>query len=107
MLSLLTLATGEIIRPRPGYDSRRWATVFPLGMYAACSFATGQVAAIAGITDFGHVWTWVAFTGWLLALAGLLHHGRPVVRGHRRRARPGQGVGRARSFAVPRTQPIG
>ena len=33
-----------------------------LGMYAACSFITGEVAGIAAITDFGHAWTWVAFT---------------------------------------------
>ena len=48
-------------------------------MYAACSLITGEVAGITGITHFGHVWTWVAFTGWLLALAGLLRHGWPVL----------------------------
>ena len=65
----------EILRPRLGYDARRWATVFPLGIYAACSFITGEVAAITAITDFGRAWTWVAFTGWLLVLAGLFRHG--------------------------------
>ena len=62
-------------------DVRRWATVFPLGMYAACSLATGQVTGITGIADFGQVWTWVAFTVSLLALGGLLRHGWPVLRG--------------------------
>ena len=83
MVWLLPLITGEILRPRLGYDVRRWATVFPLGMYAACSFTTGQVTGITGITGFGQVWTWVAFTGWLLVLAGLLRHGWPVLRGQR------------------------
>ena len=78
---LFPLVTGEILRPRLTYDVRRWATVFPLGMYAACSFATGQVTGSAGIADFGHVWTWVAFTVSLLALAGLFRHGWPVLRG--------------------------
>jgi hypothetical protein len=50
-------------------------------MYAACSFATGQVTGITGITDFGQVWTWVAFTASLLALVGLLRHGWPALRG--------------------------
>ena len=80
MAWLPALVTAEVLRPRLGYDVRRWATVFPLGMYAACSFATGQVTGITGITGFGRVWTWVAFTASLLALAGLLRHGWPVLR---------------------------
>ena len=48
MAWLLPLVTAEILRPRLGYDMRRWATVFPLGMYAACSFTTGQVTASPG-----------------------------------------------------------
>jgi tellurite resistance protein TehA-like permease len=71
MAWLLPLVTAEVLRPRLGYDVRRWATVFPLGMYAACSFATSQVTGINGITGFGQVWTWVAFAASLLALAGL------------------------------------
>ena len=92
MVWLLPLVTGEILRPRLHYDIRRWATVFPLGVYAACSFTTGQVTGITGITGFGHVSTWVAFTASLLALAGLIHHGWPVLRGQRRPAAqpPGQ-----------------
>ena len=76
---LFPLVAGEILRRRLGYDVRRWATVLSLGMYAAYSLITGEVAGITGITHFGHVWTWVAFTGWLLALAGLLRHGWPVL----------------------------
>ncbi len=68
---LPVLIAAEVVRRRPGYDIRRWATVFPLGMYAACSFTVGQVAGIAGITTFGKWWTWVAFAATLLALAGL------------------------------------
>ena len=82
MAWLLPLVTAEVLRPRLGYDVHRWATVFPLGMYAACSFATGQVTGITGITDFGRVWTWVSFTASLLALAGLFRHGWPVLRSH-------------------------
>jgi len=49
-------------------------------MYAACSFATGQVTGITGITGSGQVWTWVALTASLPALAGLLRRGWPVLR---------------------------
>jgi tellurite resistance protein TehA-like permease len=49
MVWLLPLVAGEVLRPRLTYDVRRWATVFPLGMYAACSLATGRVTGITGI----------------------------------------------------------
>ena len=81
MVWLLPLVAGEILRPRLGYDVRRWATIFPLGIYAASSFTTGQVTAITAITSFGQVCTWVAFTGWLLVAAGLIGHGWLVLRG--------------------------
>ena len=83
MVWLLPLVACEILRPRLVYDVRRWATVLSLGLYAACSFITGEVADITAITDFGHAWTWIAFTGWLLALAGLLRHSWTVLRGQR------------------------
>ncbi|HEY2522774.1 MAG TPA: tellurite resistance/C4-dicarboxylate transporter family protein [Streptosporangiaceae bacterium] len=71
MAWLPVLIAVEVGWRRPGYDIRRWATVFPLGMYAACSFTVGQVAGVSGITGFGRVWTWVAFAATLFALAGL------------------------------------
>ena len=77
MVWLPILIAGEAARPRLGYDVRRWATVFPLGMYAACSFTVGQVTGITGITSFGQVWTWIAFAATLVVLAGLFRHIRP------------------------------
>jgi tellurite resistance protein TehA-like permease len=74
MAWLPVLIASEVVRPRLSYDVRRWATVFPLGMYAACSFTVGQVTGINGITIFGRVWTWVAFAATLVALAGLVQH---------------------------------
>src|SRR6202012_865912 len=58
---LLPLIISEVVRPRLSYDIRRWATVFPLGMYPACSFTVGQVAGVSAITNFARVQTWVAF----------------------------------------------
>jgi len=84
MVWLLSLIICEILRHRLRYDTRRWATVFPLGIYAAASIETGQVRSITWITDFGHAWTWVGFAAWLLALAGLLHQGLLVLRGQPR-----------------------
>jgi tellurite resistance protein TehA-like permease len=74
MVWLFPLTISEVISPRLTYDVRRWATAFPFGMYAACSFTVGKVTGITGITTFGQVWTWVAFAVTLVVLAGLLHY---------------------------------
>jgi tellurite resistance protein TehA-like permease len=104
---LFPLIAGEVLRPRLSYDVRRWATVFPLGMYAACSFTVGQVTRITGIAGFGHVWTWVAFTVSLLVLAGLFRHGWAVLRGqHRRAAGSGELQGHAGERGAISEQPV-
>jgi len=66
------LALTELARPRLGYDPRRWATVFPVGMYAASSFVAGTVAGTAAIADFARAWTWVASGVWVAVLAATL-----------------------------------
>jgi hypothetical protein len=57
-LPLLLLA--EVLRPRLHYSVSRWSTVFPVGMYAACSFVVGAVASAGAIVSFARVWVWVA-----------------------------------------------
>lgn len=74
---LVALVASELAAPRPGYDAARWATVFPLGMYAACSFAVARAADIGALAAFARVWIWVAFAAWLAAAAGLLRR-RPA-----------------------------
>jgi len=55
----------EIVRPRLRFAARRWSTVFPLGMYAVCSFAVG-----GRLVDFARAWVWVALAAWAIATAG-------------------------------------
>ena len=74
MAWLIVLIASEFIKPRFRYDVRRWATVFPVGMFAACSFAAGQTSGIGGITDFARAWTWVAVAVTLVVLSGLARH---------------------------------
>jgi tellurite resistance protein TehA-like permease len=68
MVWLPVLMWGEFVRPRRGYDSRRWATVFPLGMYATCSFVVGTVARADALKSFARVWTWIAAAVWAVVL---------------------------------------
>ncbi len=72
MVWLPALLICELLRPRLRYSVRRWSTVFPLGMYAACSFIVGTVARASGITDFARVWVWVALAVWLVVFGPML-----------------------------------
>ncbi len=72
---------GNALRPRLRYAVQRWAPVFPLGMYAACRFAVGQVTGITGIGAFARAWTWLAVTVSLFVLAGLIRRGWHVLPG--------------------------
>jgi tellurite resistance protein TehA-like permease len=74
---LPVLVATEALRPRLGYDVRRWATVFPVGMYAACSFVVGAAAGVALITDFARVWVWVAVALWAVVFAAMIE---PLIR---------------------------
>jgi tellurite resistance protein TehA-like permease len=72
MAWLPALIAAELIRPRLGFDVRRWATVFPLGMYAAMSFVLGQALESTALVDFARVWVWVALAVWALVAIGSL-----------------------------------
>lgn len=75
---LLLLVAGEAARPRRGSASRRWATVFPLGMYAAMTYTIG------GMEDLAHVLTAVAALAWLAVLTANVAMWRPCGRRHPR-----------------------
>lgn len=75
MLWLPALVGAELLHPRLRYDVRRWGTVFPFGMYAACSFVIGAAVHSGAITSFAQVWVWVAFAVWAVVLAGMIRVG--------------------------------
>jgi tellurite resistance protein TehA-like permease len=92
-LWLAALLLSELRAPRPAYDTRRWSTVFPVGMYAVCSLATGSVTGIGGLSSFGRLWIWVAFGVWLAALLGALRRARAYALRTARVAAPGENDG--------------
>jgi hypothetical protein len=63
------LLAAELRHRRLRYDVRRWSTVFPVGMYAVCSFAVGTASRFSGATDFARVWVWFAGATWLAVAA--------------------------------------
>jgi tellurite resistance protein TehA-like permease len=70
ILWLLVLLVTEIARPRLRYDPRRWATVFPTGMYAASGFVVSRLGAPHAVRAFADVWTWVSLAVWFLVALG-------------------------------------
>jgi hypothetical protein len=69
------LAAGELRRPRRGYDLRRWATVFPVGMYAVCSFLVAGADDVPAIGTFARVWVWVSVAVWAVVFLAMARSG--------------------------------
>ncbi|WP_225987643.1 tellurite resistance/C4-dicarboxylate transporter family protein [Streptomyces spectabilis] len=65
------LLAAEVRAPRPGYDVRRWATVFPLGMTAVAALSTGA-ADVPELRTLGRVLLWVAVAAWGLVWVGVV-----------------------------------
>ena len=90
MLWLPVLLVAELRWPRLRYDLRRWSTVFPVGMYAACSFVVGTVATISAATSFARVWVWIAVAVWAVVFAAtVLRRLRPATGARASRMRRG------------------
>jgi len=80
------LLVTELTVPRIRYDTRRWATVFPVGMYAACSFLAGSALGWDGLRDFAQIWSWIALVVWGVVLVAMLWQPIPLLRAARSRA---------------------
>lgn len=80
MVWLPALIAAELLWPRLTYTVRRWSTVFPFGMYAACSFFVGTVSGASGITDFARVWVWIALAVWVVVFVAMLRRAPDLAR---------------------------
>jgi tellurite resistance protein TehA-like permease len=54
------------------YDVEHWSMVFPLGMYAACTFQFGKVAGLGFLLQFSRFFFYVALAAWVLVFAGMV-----------------------------------
>jgi len=61
-----------VIRPRLHYEVRRWATVFPVGMYAACSFDAARAVHAAAMHDFARVCVWIGLALWAVVFSAMV-----------------------------------
>ncbi|MER6571880.1 tellurite resistance/C4-dicarboxylate transporter family protein [Streptomyces sp. NPDC001093] len=65
-----------VVRPRPGYDVLRWATVFPIGMTAVAALPVGTALGVPWLDRPGRVLLWAAVAAWLAVAAGAVRAAR-------------------------------
>ncbi|MFF1548283.1 tellurite resistance/C4-dicarboxylate transporter family protein [Streptomyces sp. NPDC058291] len=75
------LLAAEARWPRPGYDLRRWATAFPMGMTAAATLSVADTADVPWLARPGEVLLWVAVAAWLVVAAAAVTGAARAVRG--------------------------
>ncbi len=54
------------------YDPHYWSGVFPMGMYAACTFHLTQVMPLTFLTELSRIAFFVALAAWLATLIGMI-----------------------------------
>lgn len=84
MAWLPVLVCSEIVWRRLSYDTRRWSTVFPVGMYAVCSYEIGSLKGIRAVVEFARVWIWIALAVWAVVALAMTRRGLAVATGSRR-----------------------
>ncbi|MEU3842382.1 tellurite resistance/C4-dicarboxylate transporter family protein [Streptomyces sp. NPDC028635] len=76
----VVLAVAEVVRPRLAYDTRRWATVFPLGMTAAATLSVAAAVDVPWLMDLGQALLWLSVAAWLAVAAGAVLAARDALR---------------------------
>ncbi|MER6357057.1 tellurite resistance/C4-dicarboxylate transporter family protein [Streptomyces sp. NPDC001634] len=74
------LAAAEMLRPRLGYDVRRWATVFPMGMTAVAALSVAAALEVHWPSGLGRVLLWIAVAVWCAVLASAVRSALGTVR---------------------------
>nr|WSX48391.1 tellurite resistance/C4-dicarboxylate transporter family protein [Streptomyces sp. NBC_00974] len=91
------LLAAEALRPRPHYDVRRWASVFPLGMTATACLSAAGPTGVEWLRPLGTVLLWIAVGAWLLTFTTLVAIRVGDREGRERAARDALGPRRAAS----------
>jgi tellurite resistance protein TehA-like permease len=93
LLILLEVWRHVLRHVRLGYGADYWSAVFPVGMYAACTFALADLVHLPFLLVIAQFFTYLAFTLWVIAFASLALHALRAIGTHPRR----RIAGRARS----------
>ncbi|MET9456788.1 tellurite resistance/C4-dicarboxylate transporter family protein [Streptomyces canus] len=74
------LLVAEFAGPRPRYDVRRWATVFPMGMTAVATLSVSATLDVRWLETPGEVLVWISVAAWSAVAAGAVGSARAAVR---------------------------
>ncbi|WP_405555945.1 tellurite resistance/C4-dicarboxylate transporter family protein [Streptomyces canus] len=74
------LLVAEFVRPRPRYDVRRWATVFPMGMTAVAMLSVSAGVDVPWLETPGEVLVWISVAAWSAVAARAVDSARAAVR---------------------------
>ncbi|MFF0199141.1 tellurite resistance/C4-dicarboxylate transporter family protein [Streptomyces sp. NPDC005017] len=88
----VVLLAAEAGWPRPGYDVRRWSTVFPMGMTAAAALSVSTALDVPWLKGPGQVLLWIAVAAWLAVAALAVAAARAELRGERAPRHSAEGV---------------
>jgi hypothetical protein len=72
---LVALVAGELASPRRGGVPERWSTAFPVGMYAAMTFALARLPGLGWMEPFARDWSVAAAVVWALVLSRAVRAG--------------------------------
>ena len=70
---LLILVVWRYLYIRLEYDPLYWGTVFPLGMYAVCTFEMVRAMSLDFLLPIADVFVYVALLAWAMTFVGLVH----------------------------------
>ncbi len=54
------------------YDVQHWSMVFPLGMYAACSFQLGNAMELTPLIRISHYFAYFSLAAWIVTFMGMM-----------------------------------
>ncbi|MCX4857640.1 tellurite resistance/C4-dicarboxylate transporter family protein [Streptomyces canus] len=74
------LLVAEFVRPRPRYDVRRWATVFPMGVTAVAMLSVSATMDVPWLETPGEVLLWISVAAWAAVAVGAVDSARAAVR---------------------------
>ena len=57
-----------------GYDASYWGMVFPLGMYAVCTFRLSEALQISFLQVIPQLFIYIAIFTWVIVMIGFLRH---------------------------------
>jgi len=72
------------------YEPLYWGLVFPLGMYAACTWQMDAALGIGLLQPLAQLFLWLGMLAWLVTWGGMLRRVSALLRGRRFRT-PGVG----------------